>query len=111
MGRTIELRYQDSEKIEWELHTAHYSDSVQLKMLEGDGQSFLIAEDSTGYSAWNLQGKRVAAVSGIGDSGNKGESGTARDYMAHAALTKQKWARVLGLRAAENLKITAIHWQ
>ena len=109
--RTILLEYANSGTSEWELHTAHYSDEVSLKILEFGEHSYLIAEDSTGYSAWDLQAKRVVAETTITDSGDLPESGTARDYMVHTVLSREEWTKVLGLKPAAGLSLTNIDWR
>jgi hypothetical protein len=109
--RIIVLEETGKGRSEWEIHTAHYSDSVHHKVLEGDSHPFLIAEDSTGYSVWNVYSRQVVAESGIGDNRTGGESGTAKDDMVHAAISKEQWVKVLGLKPAENLKLTDITWQ
>ncbi len=109
--RVIQLEYPDGQSRQWEIRTAHYSDKVSSKLLNKDSQSYLIAEDNTGDLVWDLQSNRVTAESGIGEGEVLAESGNATDYMAHTALKKEQWVKVLDLNAAKNASLTTIDWQ
>ncbi|WP_299825982.1 hypothetical protein [uncultured Pontibacter sp.] len=108
--RIIHLEFENGRSSEWEIHQAHYSDVVNLKVLQEDKQAFLIAEDNTGYAVWDLQMNKVIAERGIDESGNLGESGTAKDYMVHRALSKKQWVKVLDLNTAKQHILTTIDW-
>lgn len=113
INRIITIEYPDKKLNHFTAHVAHYNDNLSLKILVNKNQSFLIAEDKTGYTAWNIENKKLAAMSGSMENNRMVEQpiGTAEDYMTHEPLSNIEWKRALKLTSVKDTDFTQLEWQ
>lgn len=108
INRIISINYPDNTSKEFTAHTAHYSDNLVFKKIETQVNSYLIAEDKTGYTVWDLKKKKIAAQH-YGLDVNKtvdSLSNNASDFMTRTALSNKEWAKILKLKKLTKTQIT-----
>jgi 4-aminobutyrate aminotransferase-like enzyme len=109
--RTISLKFPNLDTQKFDIHVAHYSDMVFLKVLKNADNAYLIAEDKTGYTVWDLYKRTAVAEDGMENNEVPDEiSGTAEDYMTHISLTEEQWTKVLGLKSSSEVRVTEVKW-